>query len=127
MPIAKLVEAAKNGFVITLRRSPIGTPQKHRRVLSGLGLRKIRQTVTRPNTPQVRGMICKVGNLMEVQPQLTYKSSVLRKDPGNDVSVSAVALVLAMGKQRGKAIRVCWPDPEVGADRLADLKAARCP
>ncbi len=69
MPIAKLVEAAKNGFVITLRRSPIGTPQKHRRVLSGLGLRKIRQTVTRPNTPQVRGMIGKVGYLLDVQPQ----------------------------------------------------------
>ncbi len=69
MPIAKIVEAAKNGFVITLRRSPIGTPQKHRRVLSGLGLRKIRQTVTRPNTPQVRGMIGKVGYLLEVQPQ----------------------------------------------------------
>jgi large subunit ribosomal protein L30 len=69
MPIAKIAEAAKNGFVITLRRSPIGTPQKHRRVLSGLGLRKIRQTVTRPNTPQVRGMIGKVGYLLEVQPQ----------------------------------------------------------
>jgi large subunit ribosomal protein L30 len=69
MPIAKIAKAAKNGFVITLRRSPIGTPQKHRRVLSGLGLRKIRQTVTRPNTPQVRGMIGKVGYLLEVQLQ----------------------------------------------------------
>jgi large subunit ribosomal protein L30 len=38
-------------------------------VLSGLGLRKIRQTVTRPNTSQVRGMIGKVGYLLEVQPQ----------------------------------------------------------
>jgi large subunit ribosomal protein L30 len=69
MPTAKTAEAASIGFVITLRRSPIGTPQKHRRVLSGLGLRKIRQTVTRPNTPQVRGMIGKVGYLLEVQPQ----------------------------------------------------------
>jgi large subunit ribosomal protein L30 len=69
MPTAKISEAASKGFVITLRRSPIGTPQKHRRVLSGLGLRKIRQTVTRPNTPQVRGMIGKVGYLLEVQPQ----------------------------------------------------------
>jgi large subunit ribosomal protein L30 len=66
MPTAK---AASKGFVITLRRSPIGTPQKHRRVLCGLGLRKIRQTVTSPNTPQVRGMIGKVGYLLEVQPQ----------------------------------------------------------
>ncbi|MEK6670530.1 MAG: 50S ribosomal protein L30 [Nitrospirota bacterium] len=69
MPTVKTAKAVSKGFVITLRRSPIGTPQKHRRVLSGLGLRKIRQTVTRPNTPQVRGMIGKVGYLLEVQPQ----------------------------------------------------------
>jgi large subunit ribosomal protein L30 len=69
MTAAKIAKAASKGFVITLRRSPIGTPQKHRRVLSGLGLRKIRQMVTRPNTPQVRGMIGKVGYLLEVQPQ----------------------------------------------------------
>jgi large subunit ribosomal protein L30 len=69
MPTEKTAKAVSTGFVITLRRSPIGTPQKHRRVLSGLGLRKIRQTVTRPNTPQVRGMIGKVGYLLEVQPQ----------------------------------------------------------
>lgn len=69
MPTPKIAKVTKNGFVITLRRSPIGTPQKHRLVLSGLGLRKIRQTVTRPNTPQVRGMIDKVGYLLEVQPQ----------------------------------------------------------
>ena len=69
MPTAKTAKAASKGFLITLRRSPIGTPQKHRRVLSGFGLRKIRQTVTRPNTPQVRGMIGKVGYLLEVQPQ----------------------------------------------------------
>ena len=69
MPTAKIPTAAPKGFVITLRRSPIGTPQKHRLVLSGLGLRKIRQSVNRPNTPQVRGMIGKVGYLLEVQPQ----------------------------------------------------------
>ena len=69
MPTAQIAKAASKGFLITLRRSPIGTPQKHRRVLSGLGLRKIRQSVTRPDTPQVRGMIGKVGYLLEVQPQ----------------------------------------------------------
>jgi large subunit ribosomal protein L30 len=69
MPASKIAKPGLKGFVITLRRSPIGTPQKHRRVLSGLGLRKIRQTVTRPDTPQVRGMIGKVGYLLEVQPQ----------------------------------------------------------
>ena len=70
MPTTKTAKkATPKGFIITLRRSPIGTPQKHRLVLSGLGLRKIRQTVTRPNTPQVRGMVGKVGYLLEVQPQ----------------------------------------------------------
>jgi large subunit ribosomal protein L30 len=69
MSTGKTAKATSKGFIITLQRSPIGTPQKHRRVLSGLGLRKIRQTVTRPNTPQVRGMIGKVGYLLEVQPQ----------------------------------------------------------
>jgi large subunit ribosomal protein L30 len=69
MTTAKTATAAPKSFVITLRRSPVGTPQKHRLVLSGLGLRKIRQRVTRPNTSQVRGMIGKVGYLLEVQPQ----------------------------------------------------------
>jgi large subunit ribosomal protein L30 len=53
---------------ITLKRSPIGTPQRHRLVLRGLGLRKIRQSVVRPDTPQVRGLIHRVGYLLEVQP-----------------------------------------------------------
>ena len=51
---------------VTLRRSPIGTPERHRLVLRGLGLRRIRQTVVHPDTPQVRGMIDKVGYLLEV-------------------------------------------------------------
>nr|WP_231908639.1 50S ribosomal protein L30 [Candidatus Nitrospira inopinata] len=51
---------------MTLRRSPIGTPDGHRRVLRGLGLRRIRQTVIHPDTPQVRGMIRKVWYLLEV-------------------------------------------------------------
>jgi large subunit ribosomal protein L30 len=51
---------------VTLRRSPIGTPERHRLVLRGLGLRRLRQTVVHPDTPQVRGMIQKVGYLLEV-------------------------------------------------------------
>lgn len=54
------------GVRVTLKRSPIGTPESHRLVLRGLGLRHIRQTVIRPDTAQVRGMIRKVGYLLEV-------------------------------------------------------------
>jgi len=54
------------GVRVTLRRSPIGTPERHRLVLRGLGLRHIRQTAVHPDTPQVRGMIQKVAYLLEV-------------------------------------------------------------
>jgi large subunit ribosomal protein L30 len=55
------------GFSIRLKRSPIGTPSLHRLVLRGLGLRKMHDTVTRPDTPQVRGMIHKVVYLLDVK------------------------------------------------------------
>lgn len=54
---------------ITLKRSPIGTPYRHRLVLQGLGLRKLHQTVVRPNTPQVRGLVDKVPYLLDVSAQ----------------------------------------------------------
>jgi large subunit ribosomal protein L30 len=54
---------------ITLKRSPIGTSYRHRLVLQGLGLRKPHQTVVRPDTPQVRGLVGKVSYLLEVKAQ----------------------------------------------------------
>lgn len=68
MTTAKTAKTAPQSVRITLKRSPIGTPQRHRLVLRGLGLRKIRQSVVRPDTLQVRGLIHKVGYLLEVQP-----------------------------------------------------------
>jgi large subunit ribosomal protein L30 len=68
MATAKTTKSALQSLRITLKRSPIGTPERHRLVLRGLGLRKIRQSVVRPDTPQVRGLIHKVGYLLEVQP-----------------------------------------------------------
>lgn len=69
MSTSKRTNKPGPGLRITLKRSPIGTPQRHRLVLRGLGLRKIRQSVIRPDTQQVRGMVHKVGYLLEVQPQ----------------------------------------------------------
>lgn len=54
-------------LTITLKRSPIGTPESHRLALRGLGLRKMHSTVTRPDTAQVRGLIKKVSYLLEVK------------------------------------------------------------
>lgn len=68
MATTRTAKTASHNLRITLKRSPIGTPQRHRLVLHGLGLRKIRQSVVRPDTPQVRGLIHQVGYLLEVQP-----------------------------------------------------------
>jgi large subunit ribosomal protein L30 len=57
-----------NGAIaITLIRSPIGTPRSHRIILRGLGLRRLRHTVIRPNTPQVKGLVHKLSYLLEVR------------------------------------------------------------
>lgn len=52
---------------ITLTKSTICAPKKHRAVVAGLGLSKLNQTVQRQDTPQIRGMINKVGHLLTVE------------------------------------------------------------
>ena len=51
---------------IKLIGSPICTPEKHKRVVKGLGLRKLNQVVERPDTPAFRGMVKKVPHLLEI-------------------------------------------------------------
>jgi large subunit ribosomal protein L30 len=52
---------------ITLIRSPIGTTYKHKATLVALGLRHINQTVEQAQTPQLAGMLAKVGHLVKVE------------------------------------------------------------
>jgi large subunit ribosomal protein L30 len=54
---------------ITLIRSGIGRPQKHRLTLESLGLNKLHKTVVLKDTPQVRGMVNKVSHLLKVVEQ----------------------------------------------------------
>ena len=51
---------------ITLVKSSISEPAKVRKVLVGLGLRKMNRSVIRKDTPEIRGMIFKVKHLVEV-------------------------------------------------------------
>ncbi len=51
---------------IKLVRSLIGRPEKHRRTIEALGLRKIGQVVEKEDTPQIRGMIEQVSYMVEV-------------------------------------------------------------
>ena len=53
---------------ITQVRSTIGARWKQRESLRTLGLRRIRHSVIRDDTPQTRGLIAVVRHLVEVDP-----------------------------------------------------------
>lgn len=59
---------------ITLRRSPIGYERDQRATAVALGLRKLHQTVLRPDNPSVRGMVFKINHLLEVS-EVTSEAS----------------------------------------------------
>jgi large subunit ribosomal protein L30 len=52
---------------VTQIKSGIGSTEKVRATLTGLGLTKMQKTVTRKNTPEIRGMIKKVQHLVRVE------------------------------------------------------------
>ena len=59
--------ADKKTVKVTLVKSPIGTNEKQRATLLGLGLKKLRQTRELEDTPAVRGMITKVAFLVRAE------------------------------------------------------------
>lgn len=52
---------------ITLIKSMIGRPEKHRRVLRGMGLTKINKIIEMQDNSATRGMIHKVKHLVSVK------------------------------------------------------------
>lgn len=52
---------------VTLKRSGIGRPKYFTKVLQGLGLRRLNQTVMLKDTPEIRGMINKVSHMVAVE------------------------------------------------------------
>ena len=51
---------------IKLVRSGIGFPVKQKKVIQGLGFRRLNQIITRPDTPEIRGMVFKIRHLVEI-------------------------------------------------------------
>ena len=62
-----MVKANDKKLKITLVKSGIARPGKHKVVLIGLGLKKLHHSVVRLDTPQIRGMITKVSHLVKVE------------------------------------------------------------
>lgn len=52
---------------ITQVKSEIGSTKKIRATLVGLGLTKMHKTVTRKDTPEIRGMLNKVQHLVRME------------------------------------------------------------
>ena len=52
---------------ITQVKSKIGVPERQKRTLEALGLRKIRHTIEKDATPQVLGMCKKVEHLITME------------------------------------------------------------
>lgn len=59
--------AEQKQLKVTLVKSRYGRLKSHRACIAGLGLRKIRQSVTVKDTPENRGMIDKVSYLVSVE------------------------------------------------------------
>lgn len=51
---------------ITLKKSLIGTPEKHIKIVRALGLGKTNSTVEHSATPTIMGMVNKISHLIEV-------------------------------------------------------------
>ena len=59
--------ASNKGYKVTLVKSVFGQLKAHRATVRGLGLRRIRDTVTVADTPDIRGMLNASGHLLKVE------------------------------------------------------------
>lgn len=60
---------------ITWRKSAIGYNQRQKDTIRKLGLRRLHQTVEHDDSPALRGMIARVGHLVDVDDGETGEAS----------------------------------------------------
>ena len=61
-----MAKKSENKIQIKLVKSLIGSSEKQRRVVKGLGLTKKDQIVEHASTPTILGMVNKVSHLLEI-------------------------------------------------------------
>ncbi len=52
---------------ITYHKSAIGYNKEQKRTIAALGFRKLGETIQRPDSPAIRGMIARVAHLVTVE------------------------------------------------------------
>lgn len=53
-------------MTVRWKKSAIGRPENQKKIIKALGFRRLNQTLTLPDCPEIRGMINHVSHLVEV-------------------------------------------------------------
>ena len=64
--MAKQKENTAGNIKIQYYRSSIGYSKKQKEIVKRLGITKLNQTVERPDTPSMRGIVAKVPHLLRI-------------------------------------------------------------
>ncbi len=62
----KTQKSAPKMLRIQYVRSAIGAPGRHKLIIRGLGFKRLNQTVSRVDTPAVRGMVAQIPHLVKI-------------------------------------------------------------
>jgi large subunit ribosomal protein L30 len=116
---------------VTLKKSIIGRPKKHRATVSCLGLRKINQTVRLNDTAEVRGMIQRVSHLVvvnEISPKgrsvaKPAEKEAVKKKVDSKKSVEA-AEKKTVTKKTEAALKKVDQEKDMSEDKKASKKVA---
>ena len=63
-------EVADKTMRITLVRSPIGYTKRQKETVKALGLRRMHETIDRPDTPAMRAMVESVCHMVRIEEEL---------------------------------------------------------
>jgi len=94
---------------ITQLKSKIRCIEKHKRTLAALGLRRIRHSIVKQDTPQIRGMINSVSYLVHVE---AASAADAKPAPPARRAAPTVAKAAAATKAAPKAPRARAPKAE---------------
>jgi large subunit ribosomal protein L30 len=64
--MAKKTENTGGNITIQYYRSSIGYSKKQKEIVKSLGITKLNQSVTRPDTPSMRGIVAKIPHLLRI-------------------------------------------------------------
>ncbi|MDI7259925.1 MAG: 50S ribosomal protein L30 [Thermodesulfobacteriota bacterium] len=62
----KTEHGVEKTITVKWRRSSIGRPENQKKIIKALGFRRLNQTLTLQDRPEIRGMIDHVSHLVEV-------------------------------------------------------------